>query len=412
MRIAPAWREAIEELWRRKLRTGLTLLGLIFGVGAIVAMQGVGEGSRREALRLVQSLGLNNLIVEANAPDNDDALKELRARSLGLTRADARAALDVVPGAQAWAAEKQLRVRMIYSDAGSGDIKASGVSPDWFRLSSLEIAEGRGISDKDNKDLSAVAVLGHQAADELFPDGKALDRLVKLDHVWLRVIGVLADRDLGKKKFEGVSLGAASNRVFVPLASAQTRFNFQPMEDPIDRFLLRIDDPSHLGADARVLGDLLSQRHGGASDFSLVVPQQLYQQNQKTQRIFSIVMGSIAAVSLLVGGIGIMNIMLANVLERRREIGLLRAIGARRNDIIARFLREATVICLSGALIGILFGALLAYFIATFADWQVAWALIPIILAAAACTLIGLAFSVYPARQAAALDPIDALRAE
>ncbi|MGB8636329.1 MAG: ABC transporter permease [Rhodanobacteraceae bacterium] len=412
MKVPPAWREAIEELWRRKLRTGLTLLGLIFGVGAIVAMQGVGEGSRREALRLVQSLGLNNLIVEANAPDNDDALKELRARSLGLTRADARAALEVVPGAQAWAAEKRLRVRSVYSDVGSGDIQASGVSPDWFKLTSLAIAEGRGITDKDNKELATVAVLGHQAAAELFPDGKALGRLVKLDHVWLRVVGVLADRDLGKKKFEGVSLGSASNRVFVPLASAQTRFSFQPMEDPIDRFLLRIDDPSQLGADARVLGDLLGQRHGGATDFSLVVPQQLYQQNQKTQRIFSIVMGSIAAVSLLVGGIGIMNIMLANVLERRREIGLLRAIGARRNDIIARFLREATVICLTGALIGILFGALLAYLIATFADWQVAWAPIPIILAAAACTLIGLAFSVYPARQAAALDPIDALRAE
>ncbi len=412
MNLPTAWREAIAELWRRKLRTGLTLLGLIFGVGAIVAMQGVGEGSRREALRLVQSLGLNNLIVEAQAPDNDDALKELRARSLGLTQADARAALEVVPGAKAWAAEKELPVRAIYSDTGSGDIKASGVSPGWFDLTSLSLARGRGFTDKDNKELAAVAVLGHQAADELFPDGKPLGRLLKLDHVWLRVVGVLADRDLGKKKFEGVSLGAASNRVFVPLASAQSRFRFQPMEDPVDRFLLRIDDPSQLGADARVLGDLLGQRHGGAADFSLVVPQQLYQQNQKTQRIFSIVMGSIAAVSLLVGGIGIMNIMLANVLERRREIGLLRAIGARRNDIIARFLREATVICLSGALIGILFGGLLAYLIAAFAEWQVAWAPFPIILAASACTLIGLAFSVYPARQAAALDPIDALRAE
>ena len=412
MMLTPAWREAIEELWRRKLRTGLTLLGLIFGVGAIVAMQGVGEGSRREALHLVQSLGLNNLIVQANAPDNDDALKELRARSLGLTRADARAALKVVPGAQAWAAEKQLNVRTVYSDFGSGDIQASGVSPDWFKLRSLRIATGRGITEDDNQSQAAVAVLGHQAAAELFPGGKAVGQLVKLDHVWLRVIGVLTDRDLGKKKFEGVSLGSASNRVFVPLASAQTRFRFQPMEDPIDRFVLRIDDPSHLGADARVLGDLLGQRHGGASDYSLIVPQQLYQQNQKTQRIFSIVMGAIAAVSLLVGGIGIMNIMLANVLERRREIGLLRAIGARRNDIIARFLREATVICLSGALIGILFGALLAYLIATFAGWQVAWAPLPILLAASACTLIGLAFSVYPARQAAALDPIDALRAE
>jgi putative ABC transport system permease protein len=167
-----------------------------------------------------------------------------------------------------------------------------------------------------------------------------------------------------------------------------------------------------LAAGARVLTELLGQRHAGASDYRLIVPQQLYQQNQKTQRIFSVVMGSIAGVSLLVGGIGIMNIMLANVLERRREIGLLRAIGARRQDIVQRFLREALVICAAGALIGLLFGALLAYLIAAFAGWQVAWAPIGVIASVLACMLIGLAFSIYPARQAAALDPIAAIRDE
>ena len=147
-------------------------------------------------------------------------------------------------------------------------------------------------------------------------------------------------------------------------------------------------------------------------DFSLVVPQQLYRQHQQTQRIFRIVMGAIAAVSLLVGGIGIMNIMLANVLERRREIGLLRALGARRRDIIAQFLRETTVICGLGALLGLLFGGLLAYLIAALAGWQVGWAPIPILGATFVCALVGLLFGVYPARQAAQLDPITALRAE
>jgi putative ABC transport system permease protein len=407
-----AWREAVEELSRRKLRTGLTLLGLIFGVGAIVAMQGVGEGSKREALRLVESLGLDNLIVESKSPQGDDALKELRARSLGLTLADARAARSVVPGARDYAAEKRIRTQSVFSDEGSGTIQASGVSPDYFTLASLTLAEGRTLGDADDKELAPVAVLGHQAAGELFPHGHALGGLIKVNQVWLRVVGVLADRDLGKDQFEGVSLGDDSNRVFVPLASALARFDFRPMEDEVDRFLLRIDDPARLGADARVLGALLAQRHGGASDYALVVPQQLYRQNQKTQRIFSIVMGSIAAVSLLVGGIGIMNIMLANVLERRREIGLLRAIGARRRDIIERFLREAVVICAAGALAGIVFGALLAYLIAAFAGWQVAWAPLPIVFSALLCAAIGLAFSVYPARQAAALDPIEAIRAE
>ena len=143
-----AWREAVEELSRRKLRTLLTLLGLIFGVGAIVAMQGVGEGSRREALRMVESLGLHNLIVEAHSPQDDDALKEVRARSLGLTLADARAAMDVVPGARRFAAEKRVRAQSVFSDEGSGDIQASGVSPAYFDMSSLRIAEGRALTDQ------------------------------------------------------------------------------------------------------------------------------------------------------------------------------------------------------------------------------------------------------------------------
>jgi putative ABC transport system permease protein len=405
------WREAIEELSRRKLRTLLTMLGMIFGVGAIVAMQGVGEGSRREALHLVESLGLHNLIVEAKSQDAD-ALRETRARSIGLTLADARAAMEVVPGASRYSAEKHVKRWGMFSDMGKSNAEISGVTPDYFSMAALRVADGRALEPKDDEHLAAVAVLGYQAARDLFPDGKAVGRLIKANQVWLRVVGVLADRDLGQDKFEGVSLGAESNRIFVPLASAQARFRFQPMEDEIDRLLVQLDDPDALAGGARVLSGVLDQRHASAGDYRVIVPQQLYQQNQKTQRIFSVVMGTIAGVSLLVGGIGIMNIMLANVLERRREIGLLRAIGARRHDIVVRFVREAMVICITGAVIGLLFGALLAYAIAAFAGWQVAWAPIGILASIVACIAIGLGFSIYPARQAAALDPIAAIRDE
>ena len=410
--LPPIWREAVEELWRRRLRTGLTLLGLVFGVGAIVAMQAVGEGSRREALRLVESLGLHNLIAQAR-PQDEDARRETRERSLGLSVADARAALAVVPGAERYAAEKAVKTYAAFSDHGHSDAQASGVSPDYFALSSLRVANGRALEQADDDALAAVAVLGYQAAADLFADGTdPVGQLVKVNHVWLEVVGVLEDRDLGKDKFEGVQLGLESNRIYVPLASALARFRFQSQDDELDRFLLRIDDPARLAAGAGVLGAVLEQRHGGEADYELVVPQQLFRQHQQTQRIFQVVMGAIAVISLVVGGIGIMNIMLANVLERRREIGLLRALGARRRDVVAQFLREASVICISGALLGLLFGTALAYAIAAFAGWQVAWAPVPILLSTAFCALVGLAFGVYPARQAARLDPIAALRHE
>ena len=408
---ARPWREALDELSRRKLRTGLTLLGLIFGVGAIVAMQAVGEGSRREALRLVQGLGLTNLIVEAQTADAE-SMRERRERSLGLTLTDARAALAVTPGAARFAAEKQVKTHAVYSDAGAGDAQASGVTPGYFELASLRVSQGRALEEADEESMASVAVLGHQAARTLFPDGDAVGRAVKVNHAWFEVVGVLADRDLSADQFQGVQLGIESNRVFVPLASARARFRYQPLEDEIDRFWLRLAQAEQVAPAAKVVAAVLQQRHAGVDDYKLVVPAQLFRQHQQTQRIFRVVMAAIAAVSLLVGGIGIMNIMLANVLERKREIGLLRALGARRGDIVAQFLREASVICGLGAMFGLLFGGLLAYLIAALAGWQVAWAPVPILLATVTCAAVGLAFGVYPAKQAAALDPIAALRTE
>jgi putative ABC transport system permease protein len=406
-----AWREAFEELARRKLRTGLTLLGLVFGVGSIVAMQAVGEGSRREALRLVEGLGLTNLVVEAKTFD-ETALRELRARSQGLTRADAEAALDVVPGALKTAAEKRLRTDAVASDHATSDAQASAISPSFFELGSLRIAQGRALTQADDDTLAAVAVLGHQAARSLFPQGDAVGQYVKVNHVWLEVVGVLVDRDLSADLFQGVPLGLESNRVFVPLASGLARFRRQPMEDDVDRVLVRVDAPERIGEGAQVLAALLRQRHADVDDYSLVIPAQLFAQHQQTQRIFRVVMSAIAGVSLLVGGIGIMNIMLANVLERRREVGLLRALGARRVDVVAQFLREAAVICVAGALLGVAFGVALAYAIAALAGWDVAWAPLPILASVLLCTTVGLAFGVYPAKQAADLDPIASLRTE
>jgi putative ABC transport system permease protein len=404
-------REAVEELGRRKLRTLLTLLGMIFGVGAIVAMLAVGEGSRREALRLVAELGLDNLIVESAKVDND-ALRELRARSLGLSPADGDAALAVVPGARSVAVAKEVRVHLLAAGARTATGQAFAVTPAYAEHGGLRVASGRWLDDDDGATTAPVAVLGARLARELFPDADAVGRRIKLNHVWLEVVGVLAERALAQSEFQGVKLGLDDERLFLPWETARARLRFTPIEDEVDVLNLRLQPGASPQAAAIVLQELIRQRHGGADDWRLIVPAGLYRQHQQTQRIFTIVMASIAGVSLLVGGIGIMNIMLANVLERRREIGLKRALGARRRDLVEQFLAEALVIALAGALLGLVFGVVLALVIGGLAGWSVAWSPLVLVPAVAACIAVGVAFGVYPARRAAELDPIAALRSE
>lgn len=403
--------EAVSELQRRKLRTGLTLLGMVFGVGAIVAMLAVGEGSKREALRLVSELGLNNVLLESKSM-TPDRLKELRTRSLGLSAADGAAALSVVPGAESVSYRKEIKVDQLAQGATVASAGAFAVSHQYAAHSGVQVAAGRWFDAADGATLAPVCVLGARLAKTLFGSAPAVGGRVKLNHQWLEVVGVLADRAHGKSEFEGVKLGLDDERLFVPWETGRARFKFTLIEDEVDGISLRLDGSSPPDVAARVLQNLIEQRHGGADDTTLVVPMGLYRQHQQTQRIFTIVMSSIAAVSLLVGGIGIMNIMLANVLERRREIGLKRALGARRRDVVDQFLAEALVIAVSGALLGVVLGAIAAYTIAALAGWSVAWSPLMLIIAVTSCVGVGLAFGVFPARQAAALDPIAALRSD
>ena len=403
--------EAVVELQRRKLRTGLTLLGMVFGVGAIVAMLAVGEGSRREALSLVAELGLNNVLLEAK-DIADDRLKEVRTRSLGLSASDGAAALSVVPGADSVALRKEIKVDLLASGARVTPAQAFAVSPSYADHSGLKVTRGRWLTAEDGATLAPVCVLGARLAQSLFGTADPLGARIKLNQVWLEVIGILADRSNNKQEFEGVKLGLDDERLFVPWETGRARFKFSVIEDEVDAISLRLNGTTEPDIASRVLQTLIEQRHAGADDTKLIVPMGLYRQHQQTQRIFTIVMSSIAAVSLLVGGIGIMNIMLANVLERRREIGLKRALGARKRNVVAQFLAEALVIAVSGALCGVLLGAVAAYSIAALAGWSVAWSPFTLLLAVALCIGVGVAFGVFPARQAAELDPIAALRSD
>ncbi len=402
---------AVDQLRQHKLRTGLTLLGMVFGVGAVIAMLSIGEGAKQEALRLIESMGLRNILVEARDFD-EDTLREIREHSVGLSLSDVRAIKQTLPNVEGVSAEKKVKAWNLFSRQASSDAQVLAVSPEYFELASLKFAQGKPIDSNDNKYYAQVAVLGAQAARSLFPEGKPLGQRVKINHLWVKVIGVLEDKDLGKDEFQGVSLGGDRNRVFIPLDTAHKRLKFELLESELDGIRLKLDKNADPQLSALTVNHLLSRRHGEENDYEIIIPAALLKQQQQTQRIFTIVMSAIAGISLLVGGIGIMNIMLATVLERTKEIGLLRALGARKRDIQVQFLLESATVAGLGAFIGVFFGLLLAYIIQQFAGWPAGWSMIAIVLSVSICLLTGVGFGWYPARQAAALDPIRALHAE
>lgn len=402
-------RQALEQLAAHKLRTFLTLLGMIFGVGAVIAMLSVGEGAEREALKMIDTMGLRNILVQVK-PVPDDMLAEVREDSLGLTVADLTAARETLPYLEADAGLKRVRTFNLFSNYAAGNASVVGVDPDYFELVNLEPAIGRNFTEIDNRLGARVCILGARAAADLFGNRSPLGETVKINHLWFTVVGILQDRGLQKDEFEGVKLGSTSNQIYLPLQTVVKKFAFKPMEDELDEFLVKVEEGVSAQSAALTLSRLLESRHRGVDDFEIVVPESLLEQHRKTQRIFNIVMSAVAGISLLVGGIGIMNIMLAGVLERTREIGIRRALGAKRGDIKRLFMIEAFMVSALGGVLGIGLGFLLADGIARWSGWAVAWSMKPVLLSVGVCAVVGLVFGIYPAAKAAKLNPIDALR--
>lgn len=402
-------KQAFDEMRHHKLRTALTLLGMIFGVGAVIAMLSVGEGAEKEALKMIESMGVRNLVVNAR-PTDGEALKSIREHSLGLNLRDVESAKDTLPFVEQWSAEKQVKTFSLFSLEGRSDAQVKGVTSSYFSLTALKLSEGKIFNSDDERYYNQVAVLGPEAARSLFPQGQAIGSVIKVNHQWFTVVGVLTDADTGQSKIQGVKLGGERNQVFIPLSTALKKLDFKPLEDELDAFKVSISEGVEPSLAAKSLRHLIDRRHGGERDYDIVVPADLLAQHQKTQQIFNIVMACVAGISLLVGGIGIMNIMLATIMERTGEIGLLRALGARRKDIARQFLIESIAISATGGIIGIGVGLLLAMVISIAAGWPVAWSPFAIILALGVCMTIGVGFGLYPAKKAAKLDPIVALQ--
>ena len=403
--------DALEEMASHKLRTLLTLLGMIFGVGAVIAMLNIGEGAERQALKLIDSMGLRNLIVETKQFANDE-LVEIREDSLGLTLADVDAAATTLPFVIDHSAERRIKTQSVYSDEGRSDANVVGVTASHFALSNMKTADGRLLNDDDDLNVAQVAVLGSSAASELFPNGEAVGKFVKVNHLWLQVVGVLSNPYLGKDEFQGVKIGGDSERVFVPLLTSLKKLSSVALASELDVVKLKISDQVDPTVAAKAVTQLFKLRHGEAEDYQLIVPAALLAQQKQTQQIFNIVMACVAGISLLVGGIGIMNIMLANVLERTKEIGLLRAVGATQQDIKFQFIAESFTISVLGGLLGIVFGLALSEIIGFYSGWAVSWSIVAIFLSLGICIAVGVGFGVFPAIKASQLNPIEALHSD
>jgi len=424
---------SFDSLTAHKLRTLLTMLGVIIGVAAVIAMLSIGEGAKQEALEQISILGINNIIVKAKVPIETPGVHESLAKSPGLSLADGEnvanfreLVANVVP-------QRFEPIPTIFNGSQEAPVRIVATVPEFVYSSSIEVEYGRFIIDSDNERFDQVCVLGAKAKRQLFAFENPIGRTVRMGDLDFTVVGVMADKYIGRGKVEGLELKNLNEDVYVPFNTAVKKFDRvasggnerqfwrfgssdeggQEYHTPeIDQLTITVTDLKFVPAVSKLVERLIERRHAGIEDYEIVVPESLLRQSQKTQQIFNIVMGAIAGLSLLVGGIGIMNIMLATVLERTREIGIRRAVGATRQDIMRQFLLEAVVICLLGCAIGLALGLIISRAISFYAGWPTIVSIFSIVLAVGVSTAVGIIFGSFPASKAAKLDVIDSLRYE
>jgi putative ABC transport system permease protein len=403
-------RIGVKNLFLHKLRTLLTMLGVIFGVGAVIAMLSIGEGARRQAVEQIRLLGTNNIRVHHVELAGEAAEDADYRYSPGLTRGDEKMLRAKLPTICALSAIRFVDVSVQRGGHEPPGVVVLGVNDEYDDLTNSRTRRGRFITWLDARHARRVCVLGAEIARDLFGMEDALDRWVRIGEEEFLVVGVMERKSVATGGV--IEMRNINRDVYIPVASALKRFTDPDFPDRVDEIAVQVTDASSVVPSSRVIDRILEQTHRGVHDYEIVIPDELLAQSQRTQRIFNIVMGSIAALSLLVGGIGIMNIMLASVTERTREIGIRRAIGASERDILGQFLNETLLISVGGGLIGIVLGGGMAVAIHLFASWETVVSPIAVLLSFGISASVGVIFGLYPARQAAQKDPIEALRYE
>ncbi len=423
-----------------KVRSSLTGLGIIFGVASVIAMLAVGKGTQVEVLRQFELIGANNLVVtptwEERAQGED---AENPRTSAGMDLRDAQAIADNIPVVRRVSPEIEQEVRII-REGLSGRGKVIGITNAFFDLNNFQLAEGKLFTDVHEERGGRVCVLGASVARRYFREEDVVGRRIKCGNVWLEVIGVLEPRNISESAQVNLGIRDYDADIYTPLQTVLLRFenrslvtasliqrenrsggrgNDEVESEPqavnyhqIDRLTVQVEEADFLASTADVIGRMLERRHQGEVDYLIDIPIDKLNEQRKAKERFSIVLGLIAGISLVVGGIGIMNIMLASVLERIKEIGLRLSVGATRKDIIQQFLMESVFISLSGGITGIILGVITSVLIERFYGILTIIAPGSILMAFLISAGIGVLFGFLPARRAAYQDPIKSLRYE
>lgn len=432
MNHAESFKIGLSELLANKTKTALTMLGIIFGVASVIAMLSIGEGARQETIEQIELLGTNNIIINQKAPEASSA-SDMKSFSAGLSLKDVKSITALVPFVESATPQKDGFFNITYKSKQK-KLKVIGTTENYPSTYNSKLMAGEFFKRRHCSEYANVCVIGYDVKREFFRFEDPLGKSIKIGDGWYRIIGIISPKIISNAGTEDLGIGNFNKDIYIPLSTMNYKIDFKPenrpptgvyvyyddegqIADVIDRSLInkltvKVTDDKYIRETAKLIDRVLNRKHYGTDDYEIVVPEEIIAQKQKTQKIFNIVMGAIAGISLLVGGIGIMNIMLANILERTREIGIRRAVGATRLDVLSQFLYEAMIISIIGGMIGIFLGFILTSVITTYAEWRTIITPVSVILAFVVAVATGIGFGSYPAKKAADKDPIESLRYE